>query len=70
VVSENSEDYLLVSRAEGKVNFSCSSVEWADAIMTELRETIDEWKRMAQARDLKHHRKDRTPRPESQPPQE
>ena len=66
VVSENSEDYLTVMRMDGKVNFACSSVEFARETMGELQETIAEWEKIANARDMKHHHGNRPHRPEAQ----
>jgi hypothetical protein len=55
LAGELSDDYVLVTRAEGKLGFATSSAEFATEVLPELTEAIRDWGTHETARDLKHH---------------
>ena len=52
---ELSDEYVLVTKAEGQIGFATSSAEFADGILAELGEAVEDWKKVEGARELKHH---------------
>lgn len=55
VVSENSDDYLLVMVVDGKRHYFASDFEFAENVMQDMGETISTWKSQTEARERKHH---------------
>lgn len=59
VVSENSEEYLLVMVIDGERHYFASNFEFAESVNSDLHETIDSWKLQSEARDRQHHHHDK-----------